>query len=274
MTYAELRHLIATRLGAFLDAEEARAEALRWMEEGLGQDRVGLVLRGGEPVPQAEEARVMAWLARREQGEPWSYLLGWAQFRNRRFEVTRDTLIPRPETEMLLEAALDMGRRLGVRHATDVGTGSGILAVCLALETDWEINATDISRKALKVARRNAEAMGAKVDFREGSLLGPVPDPVGLVVSNPPYVDPADRPSLQRELEFEPETALYAPERGLAIATELMREARVRQAPGFVMEIGSGQGSELKARAEAMGWRRVAVHQDFAGHDRVVMGLA
>lgn len=274
MTYAELRHLIATRLGAFLDEGEARAEALRWMEEGLGQDRVGLVLRGGEPVPEAEEARVMEWLLRREQGEPWSYLLGWAQFRNRRFEVTRDTLIPRPETEMLLEAALDMGRRLGVRHATDVGTGSGILAVCLALETDWEIRATDISRKALKVARRNADTFGAKVDFREGSLLGPVPDPVGLVVSNPPYVDPADRPTLQRELEFEPETALYAPERGLAIATELMREARVRFAPGFVMEIGSGQGAELKARAEAMGWRRVAVHQDFAGHDRVVMGLA
>lgn len=273
MTYAELRQLIVSRLETFLDGPEARAEGLRWLQEGLGMDRVGLVLRGSEDVPEAEVQRVQDWLVRREQGEPWSYLLGWAGFRGRRFEVTRDTLIPRPETELLLEAALDMGRRLNVRHATDVGTGTGILAVCLALETDWDVKATDISRRALKVARRNAESLGASVAFFEGSLLGPVPDPVGLVVSNPPYVDPADRSTLQRELGFEPESALFAEDRGLALSTELLRQARVRRAPGTVLEIGSGQGRELQARAEAMGWRKVAVHQDHAGHDRVLLAL-
>jgi release factor glutamine methyltransferase len=86
-------------------------------------------------------------------------------------------------------------------------------------------------------------------------------------------VDPADRPTLQRELGFEPELALFAEDRGLALATELLRQARVRHAPGVVLEMGAGQGAELRARAGAMGWRRVAVHRDLAGHDRILIAL-
>jgi release factor glutamine methyltransferase len=187
--------------------------------------------------------------------------------------VTPDTLIPRPETELVLEAALDLGRRLGVLHACDIGTGSGILAVSMALETDWEVVATDISPAALAVAQANAEALGARVRFRPGDLLDAVADPVGLVVANPPYVDPADEPGLQRELAFEPRAALFAGDRGLALATELLRQARARSAPGCVLEIGAGQGAELQARARGFGWNRVAVHQDLAGHDRILMTL-
>jgi release factor glutamine methyltransferase len=154
-----------------------------------------------------------------------------------------------------------------------VGAGTGILAVCMALETDWEIQASDISLGALKVARANARALGARVDFRRGHLLSPLKDPLGLVVSNPPYVDPADAPCLQRELAFEPATALFAPDRGLALSVEILREARRRGAPGCVLEIGAGQGAELQGRALASGWKRVVVHQDLAGHDRVLMAL-
>jgi release factor glutamine methyltransferase len=274
MTYDHLgRHLVTT-LAQFLDPQEARAESRRWLEEGLGLSRAWLAAHGEEAVPPGDEAQVEAWLARRRQGEPWSYILGWAPFRGRRYQVTNATLIPRPETELVLEAALEIGRRLQVLHACDIGTGSGILAIEMALETDWEVVATDLSPTALFVAQANAEALGAKVQFFQGDLLAAVPGVAGLVVSNPPYVDPADEPTLQRELRFEPSSALYAPDRGLALATALLQQARRRSAPACVLEIGAGQGAELERRALAAGWHRVKVHQDLAGHDRVLMALS
>jgi len=273
VTYQAFARSIQEALAGFLDPAEAWSEAGRWLEEGLGRGRAWVAAHGDEPVPPEDCRRVAAWLDRRRRGEPWSYLLGWAPFRGRRFQVTRDTLIPRPETELVLEAALELGRRLKVRHACDVGTGSGILGICLALETDWEVLATDLSPGALTVARANAAALGARLRFAQGDLLDPVPDPAGLVVSNPPYVDPADRPGLQREVTFEPEGALFAPDRGLAVATGLLRQARRRSAPGCVLEIGAGQGEALSARARSFGWKRVRVHRDWAGHDRVLMAI-
>jgi release factor glutamine methyltransferase len=273
-TYLQLRLDLASALSEFLEPMEAHAEANRWLEEGLGLSRVRLAAHGGELVPDEDRQRVGDWLRRRRTGEPWAYILGWTPFRGRRFRVDRHTLIPRPETELVLEAALDMGRRLKVDRACDIGTGSGILAISLALETPWTVTATDISPGALAVAQTNAQELRVDVTFLQGDLLQPMQGPLGLVVSNPPYVDPADRPALQRELAFEPASALFAEERGLALSTELLRQARHRAAPGCVLEIGAGQGAELTARAKALGWKRVAVHQDMAGHDRVLMALA
>ncbi|HCZ32580.1 MAG TPA: hypothetical protein DHV93_03455 [Holophagaceae bacterium] len=110
--------------------------------------------------------------------------------------------------------------------------------------------------------------------FHEGSLLEAVPDPLGLVVANLPYVDPADEPGLQRELAFEPASALFAPDRGLALSAELLAQARTRKAPACLLEIGAGQGGELCRRAMGLGWGKAMVHQDFAGHDRVLIALA
>lgn len=270
-TYHQLRAELLKALAVFLDAEEAQAETMRWFEDGLGLSRSWMVLHGGEEAPPAIQAQVETWLERRRQGEPWAYLLGWSLWRERRFEVTPATLIPRPETELVLEAALDLGRRLKVDRVVDVGTGSGILGITLALETPWAVTATDLSPEALTVARRNAQSLGADLNFAEGHLLDPVPGPLGLVVSNPPYVDPADAPSLQRELAWEPPSALFAEEHGLALSLELLRQARHRAAPACVLEIGAAQGEPLTAHAQAMGWKRVQVHQDLAGHDRVLM---
>jgi release factor glutamine methyltransferase len=271
--YSQLRLELASALGEFLEPLEAQAETIRWFEEGLQRSRAWLAAHGDEPVPEEERRQVGAWISRRRNGEPWAYLLGWAGFRGHRFAVDRHVLIPRPETELLLEAALEVGGRLKVDRVCDIGTGSGILAVCLALETDWSVTATDVSEGALKVARRNAETLGAKVVFQEGNLLDPIPGPLGLVVSNPPYVDAAERSNLQRELDYEPELALFAADRGLAITTTLLKQARQRCAPACVLEIGSGQGEELSQRARDLGWKRVAVHQDLAGHDRVLLAL-
>ncbi len=273
-TYLQLRLDLASALAVFLEPEEAHAESIRWFEDGLGRSRSWVAAHGGERVPPEVRRQVGAWVQRRQKGEPWAYLLGWSTFRERRFKVTPATLIPRPETELLVEAALEVGRRLGVDRAVDVGTGSGIIAISLALEAGWGMSATDVSPEALGVARENAEALGARVTFLEGSLLAPVPDPLGLVVANLPYVDPADRPTLQRELSFEPETALFAPDRGLKLTTDLLTQARTRQAPACLLEIGAGQGGELCRRALGMGWRKSLVHQDLAGHDRVLIALA
>ena len=274
MDHRGLRSQIQARLSAFLPRAEAEAEAWRWLVEGFGRDMAWLLAHGEEPVPEESLAKIEGWMKRRSQRQPWAQILGWSEWRGWRFEVTPDTLIPRPETELVLEAALDVGRRLGIHHACDVGTGTGILGICMALETDWKIVATDLSRKALRVARRNAEVLGARLQFKEGDLLGPVPDPVGLVVSNPPYVDPADRSTLQPELSHEPESALFAPERGLGTAVRLLREAHVRSAPAIVLEIGAGQGQELATRARTVGWRKTMIHKDFSSHDRVLIGLA
>src|SRR5512143_974406 len=136
-THLQLRLDLASALAVFLDPEEAHAESIRWFEDGLGRSRSWMAAHGSEPVPDAVRRQVGAWVRRRRSGEPWAYILGWTLFRERRFKVTPDTLIPRPETELLVEAALDVGRRLGVDRCVDVGTGSGIIAASLALETDW-----------------------------------------------------------------------------------------------------------------------------------------
>ena len=130
---------------------------------------------------------------------------------------------------------------------------------------------------ALALARRNVRLHGLEDRVRvvESDLLDGLPRGASfdLILSNPPYVDEADRPTLQRELGFEPEMALFAPDRGLALATELLSEARRREALGCVLEIGAGQGAELVSRARAAGWRRASSHQDLAGHDRILIAF-
>ena len=272
-TFQQLRLDLAAALAGFLEPEEAHAEAGLWFEDGLGCSRSWMAVHQGGLVPPEVATQVEVWLQRRRTGEPWAYILGWTPFRDRRFKVSPDTLIPRPETELLVEAALDIGKRLNVGRCVDVGTGSGIIAVSLALETDWEVSASDLSPWALAVARENAKTLGARITFHEGSLLDPVPEPLELVVANLPYVDPADQPGLQRELAFEPASALFAPERGLALSLALLAQARERQAPACLLEIGAGQGGELCRRALGLGWSKAMIHQDFAGHDRILVAL-
>lgn len=271
ITFSELRLDLASALAHFLEPEEASAESLRWFEDGLDWNRAKIAAHGDDPVPTLVRRQVGQWLRQRREGRPWAYIIGFAAFREHRFLVNQDTLIPRPETELVLEAALETGRRLGLRRACDIGTGSGILGICMALETDWEITASDISEGALKVAKRNADKLGAGLAFVAGDLLEPIPDPLELVVSNPPYVDPAEAPTLQRELAFEPVQALFAEDRGLSLSSRILRQAKDRSARAVVLEIGSGQGTELIERARGMGWTSAAVRQDWAGHGRVLI---
>jgi release factor glutamine methyltransferase len=270
-TWNDLRLDLAAALAEFLDPLEARAEASRWFKEGLGKDQAWMAAHGPESVPDEARRSISGWVRRRRKGEPWAYILGWASFAGRRFAVRPGVLIPRPETELTLELAQVTGHALGVARACDIGTGSGILAISLALRTKWELSAVDLSGEALAMARANAEALGAAVAFHLGDLLAPLPDPLELVVANLPYVDPADAPDLQVELKFEPAMALFAEDRGLALSARLLEEARGRGARGCVLEIGAGQGPELADCAHGAGWGRVEVTRDLAGHDRVLV---
>lgn len=274
ITFSELRLDLASALAHFMEPEEASAESLRWFEDGLDWNRAKIASRGEETVTAEARHQVGQWLRRRREGEPWAYIIGFESFHGHRFEVTKDTLIPRPETELVLDAALDIGRRLGLRKACDIGTGSGILGICMALETNWEVTASDISQGALKVAKRNAGILGARINFAEGDLLTPIPDPLELVVSNPPYVDAADASTLQRELSFEPIQALFAEDKGLALSTEILYQAQARSARTVVLEIGAGQSAELIERARSFGWKQVYARQDWAGHDRILIATA
>jgi len=267
---ASARRALAKRLSLFLTDLEANAESWRWFEEGLELGRARMAAHGEEPLTSEIEDQLDAWFNRRKQGEPWVYILGWTTWRGRRFRVTNATLIPRPETEFVLESAMRLANQISAKRVVDVGTGSGILGVTLALETRLEVTATDISMEALAVAKQNAQSHNAGLTFACGDLLVPVSIPLDLVVSNPPYVNPDDETTLQRELSFEPRMALFAPDHGMEVATRLLKEGMERNARGLVMEIGAGQGDALKARAVGMGWRTVNIEQDTAGHDRVL----
>jgi release factor glutamine methyltransferase len=272
-SYFSARDQLAKDLSLFLPKGEATAESWRWFDEGLGWGRARLHAHGEEPMASNVEGQLAAWLNRRQKGEPWAYILGWATWRGRRFRVTPATLIPRPETEIVFEAAMRLAEQVGAKRAVDVGTGSGILGISLALESKLKVIATDISEDAIEVAKHNAGELGTQIEFALGDLLEPVGGPIDLVVSNPPYVDLCDAPNLQRELFFEPGTALFAPGNGMEVATRLLKQCFDRGAKGAVVEIGAGQGAEMKSRALDMGWRSVEIKQDMAKHDRVLIAL-
>ena len=208
------------------------------------------------------------WLHERMQGKPLQYITKTQEFYGRPFTVTPDVLIPRPETELLIDVILR--RRPGARLIVDVGTGSGAIAVTLALELKASVIATDISIAALRVAQ--ASAREVNVRFLTADLLTPVADAaVDVVVSNPPYVSLADRETMQREVrDWEPHLALFAGETGLDVYRKLIPQAwRVLKPGGLLaLELGFGQADAVAALAG--GWSNVEIAPDLAGIPRVI----
>ncbi|HEX2163055.1 MAG TPA: peptide chain release factor N(5)-glutamine methyltransferase [Thermoanaerobaculia bacterium] len=263
-----------SRLAAAPFAPSTREAALL-LGHVLGLGEAQVLARGGETVPPTARRRFLALLERRLGGEPVAYLVGEREFYGRSFAVDRRVLVPRPETEHLVEAALGLGLPSSPR-VLDVGTGSGCLAVTLALELPAaRVVATDLSPGALAVAAANVRRwqVGDRVALAAADLFaGLDPTVFDLVVSNPPYVDREDAPALSPEVvDFEPELALFAAERGEAVLGELFAgAAALRPGTRVLVEIGAGQLPALEARLRASPLQLAGAWNDYSRIPRVL----
>jgi release factor glutamine methyltransferase len=240
------------------DAPRLDAEVL--LAAAMGVDRGALIAdpeQGVEPEPFREYVR------RRARREPVAYILGRKGFRRLELAVDARVLIPRPETEHVVEAALSLPE--GAR-VVDVGTGSGAIALALADERpDLRVVGTESSPGALEVARANAARLGLSVELLEGDLLEPIEGPIDAVVCNPPYVRAGER--LAPELAYEPSEALYAGSSGLEVFRRLA--PALADVPFVALEVGEGQAGDVAALLPG---REIELVRDLAGIERVVVG--
>ena len=245
----------------------------------LGWDRARLVVEQVDPVPAALEPRFSEWLDRRERREPTAYIVGSREFWGLDFAVTPAVLIPRPETEFIVEESLVMTRARGggALRIADIGTGSGCVAVSLAHELpDARLVATDLSPEALAVARQNAVRHGVaeRIDFVHTSYLQGVEGVFDLITANPPYVRDRDKPALSLDVRHEPDVALFGGSDGLRDIAGVLDAATGSLAPGgwFVMEFGYGQEDDVRALVAARPVLRIdRIREDLQGIPRTVV---
>ena len=225
------------------------------------------------PVDADSATRYRDLIERRAAGEPLAYLTGWREFWSLRLAVSPAVLVPRPETELLVERALAL-RAAAEGRVVDLGTGSGAIALALAHERPrWQVIATDVSAPALEVARANARELHlTAVEFRHGSWFAPLPDMrFDMIVSNPPYVAARDLELSGAPLACEPRIALTPGEDGLVSLRAIVRGAAQHLAPGgwLLLEHGASQGAQVRHELVLAGFGYVRSHTDLAGHERM-----
>ena len=254
----------------------ARLEAELLLAATLDLDRVGLYVNFERPLDSSELAAFREQVQRRAKGEPVQYILGETEFWSLPFTVSPAVLIPRADTEVLVEEALS--RIEGPVHLLDVGTGSGAIAVAMAHEKpEIQVTALDCSEEALQVARGNAERNGVaeRVSCLAGDLAELPPGPFAMVVSNPPYIPTADCEQLMTEVrDHEPRLALDGGEDGLTAYRQLSSQSAEILLPGgwLLVEVGVGQAEDVVALFEAAGLAEITSRNDYAGIPRVVAG--
>ena len=279
MTYHELAvaaRVTLERAGiardiAQLDADLLARHALRW-------DHATWLTRRRESAPDQFSADFARLVARRGKREPVAYIRGVQEFWGRDFRVTPAVLIPRPETELLIDAIEPFLAEQPAAQVVDVGTGSGCIAVTLALEhSSARLFATDISQAALEVARENAVRLGAgeRIAFVHGAYLASVPTPIDLVISNPPYVATRDQPTLAPEVgQYEPGEALFAGEDGLRDVRALIDAAQQSLTARGILafEIGAGQAGDVAhAIRNTATLELIEIQPDLQGIPRIVI---
>ena len=255
----------------------ARVHRPEWTAEHLLAERLGCLpvdLYASAPAIEFEKSfQYRADVAARAGGVPLQYLLGTADFYGRQFAVGPGVFNPRPETEILVETALELLK--GPATVADVGTGSGAIAVTLVKESpQLKLIAVERSDTALHFARRNAAAHGCGIRFLQGDLLeGFAPESLDAIVANPPYLDPEQSAAWPRELAWEPWLALDGGEKGMEIAAKLIRQAaRALKPSGWMaLEIGMEQAAGIRKLAEQNSFRVDRIVQDLTGLDRVAV---
>jgi release factor glutamine methyltransferase len=257
-----------------LDAEVLLAHAIR-------TDRVRLVIESDRELEPAELGLYRSFIERRRRGEPVAYILGRREFFGLDFVVDRRALVPRPDTEALVEVALERTRhRSQYGRALDLCTGTGCVAVAFAkARPTWRVTATDISTDALALAWENARRVGVAFSLATiaGDLFTPVADErFELVIANPPYIPSADIAALDVDVrEFEPRQALDGGADGLDLVRAVVSSAPRHLVPGGVLavEVGFDQAPRARALFEAAGFDAIESRRDYGGHERVVSGI-
>jgi release factor glutamine methyltransferase len=263
------RHGIAS---ARLDAELLATKA-------FGRTRVELYTHFDQPLGDPELASYRGLVQRRMAGESVAYILGRKEFWSLDLQVDARVLVPRPDTETLVEQALELLKAMPDQgrppRVADIGTGSGALALALKKERPGdEVFAVDVSPDALEVARGNATRLGLDITFLQGDLVSPLAGPFDLIASNPPYIPSQDIAGLSPEVRREPSLALDGGADGLLLVRRLASEARKILAPGgaLAMEIGAGQAASVMEILRGEGYAGIGARRDLAGIERVVFG--
>lgn len=295
MTVAQLLQQASATLQPTSETPQLDAQLL--LAHLLDKPRSWLYAHDRDRIPATIQQAFLHLVHRRAQGEPVAYLIGEQDFYGLRFKVTPDVLIPRPETELLVDLSLKLaenslfsrqkpnvhaGEKTGFENfggtpvrAVDLGTGSGAIAIALKVQRPaWHLAACDLSPAALAVATENAHRHGVKIDLRQGCWLNPFSEErFHLIVSNPPYIDPED-PHLSGSIRFEPHKALVADNRGLADLAAIIQQAPEHLYPGgwLLLEHGFDQQSAVQTLLRQRGFDKVATYHDLAGQPRVSIG--
>lgn len=254
--------------------DNGRLESELLLADTLGCERIGLYLNFDRPMTGEELKTFRERVGRRARREPLQYIMGQTEFWSLPFKVVPAVLIPRADTEVLVEEALRLAPES--RRILDVGTGSGVIAVALAHELpEAQVEAVDVSREALAVAEENAQLNGVaqRVDCHWADMADLPPGPYDLIVSNPPYIETAELEKLMPEVrDHEPRQALDGGADGLICYRLLTTAARQRLVSGgwLVVEIGCDQATAVSALFSTAGFESVATRKDYAGLDRVV----
>ncbi|WP_348922507.1 peptide chain release factor N(5)-glutamine methyltransferase [Enterococcus rotai] len=268
---------VLERASSFLEKQGIEGYSILFVFlERKGWTKTDWLLHLKEEISPEEEQQISEDLKQLGQNYPPQYLLGYSDFFEHRFLVNEHTLIPRPETEELVERCLkeNLNQPLTV---VDVGAGTGAIGISLKLaRPDWQVTAIDISEEALKIAEQNAASLGATIDFIHGDGLKPIKaTKIDILISNPPYISDAEWELMDKSVRtFEPKTALFAENDGLAIYQQLAEEAKERLNPNgkIYLEIGFQQGQAVKQLfQQAFAHKQVEIAQDLSGNDRMII---
>lgn len=276
-TVKDFFNKLEERLGKFLPEMEVRQHAFWLLEALYGKKRTDLLVDSPLRLETETQEKLEEVLYRLEKQEPIQYVLGEAPFYGRSFGVNPSVLIPRPETEELVQLILSRhGQQKGLR-ILDVGTGSGIIAISLALELkEPQVYAVDVSQSALEVAEENAHKLAASVQFIQTDVLATVPPvpPLDLVVSNPPYVRWQEAEQMQANvLDWEPHLALFVENHDPLIFYRhiaIMARQQLIKGGALYFEINEAYGQEVLQMLKDFGFTRLSVHQDMQRKDRMV----
>ena len=268
--------VLAEARQVLVDSSTGRLDSEVLLEHVLAVSRAHLYANPEAEISTRQQDEFLQLLERRVQGEPIAYLVGHREFWSLQLKVTPDVLIPRTETELLVETALERIPLDSKLRIADLGTGSGALALAIASERPYcEVHASDISSAALAVARENARVLGLqRIGFHEGSWAEPLSGKFNLIISNPPYIPQGDPHLQQGDIRFEPEAALVPGPDGMSAINRIAMESLPMLEHGgyLIIEHGFEQGQATRSLLKSLAYQSVETKRDLADLERVTMG--